>query len=234
LDIGIDWLKVLGLPVLLFSIVVHEFGHAYVAYRGGDMTAAYLGRMTLNPIAHLDPIGTVLIPLIQFFSPQPIPLIGWAKPVPINPLRFRSSEWELFVSLAGPCANLALVAISAVLMKIALLVGIAEITVTPFGPVVGAGSKAFMPIVAILGYFIWINIALAVFNLIPIPPLDGSHVLYRLLVSARSPLAESYAALGRYGYLILMVIVITPLWRLFSHLIGTCGDLVYRLISWGP
>jgi len=234
LDISsVDLLKLLGLPVLLFSIVVHEFGHAYMAYRAGDMTAAYLGRMTLNPIAHLDPIGTVLIPLIQFFSPQPVPLIGWAKPVPINPLRFRSSEWEIFVSLAGPCSNLILVAISAVLMKIALLSGVAEITVTPYGPMIVAGSNVFTPVVAILEFFIWINIALAVFNLVPIPPLDGSHVVYRLLASARSPLAEAYAALGRYGYIILLVIVISPAWRLFAFLIHMCVSAVYRLISWG-
>ena len=208
--------RVLALPVLLFSIVVHEYSHALVAYRAGDTTAAQAGRLTLNPLVHLDPIGTVLIPIIQFFGPSGLPLIGWAKPVPVNPLRFRSSEWDIFVSLAGPASNFLLVVIAAVLMKLAVVTGM----LTP----------AMKPLIMILVFFITINVCLGIFNLLPIPPLDGSHVLLRLLVSARSPLAERYEALAPYGYVILMLILISPASRFFLWIVGFCRDLVFRFI----
>jgi len=209
--------RILALPVLLFSIVVHEFSHAYAAYRAGDMTAAAQGRLTLNPLAHIDPIGTVLIPLLQFFGPQGLPLIGWAKPVPVNPSRFRSSDWDIFVSLAGPGSNFILAAIAAVVLKIIVMAGVA------FTP-------AMQPVFVVLMFFIGINVALGIFNLIPIPPLDGSRVLYRLLVSARSPWADRYAALEPYGYFILILILVTPASRLFSGIVQSCLGLVMRFV----
>jgi len=201
--------RILALPVLLFSIVVHEFAHAYAAYRAGDMTAAYQGRLTLNPLAHLDPIGTVLIPILQFFGPSNLPLIGWAKPVPVNPLRFRSSEWDIFVSLAGPGSNFSLAILSAILLKILVMTG-------------AVPSPALQPLVTVLMFFVGINVALGVFNLIPIPPLDGSRVLYRLLASARSPLADRYAAIEPYGYFILILILVTPASKLFYWMVHFC------------
>ena len=209
--------RILALPVLLFSIVVHEFAHAYAAYRAGDMTAASQGRLTLNPLAHIDPIGTVLIPLFQFFGPQGLPLIGWAKPVPVNPLRFRSSEWDIFVSLAGPGSNFLLAVASAVVLKLLLIVG--------------AITSLTSPLFLVLLFFIDINVALGVFNLIPIPPLDGSRVLYRVLASARSPLADLYAAIEPYGYFILILILVTPASRLFGVLIHYCEMLVFRIVA---
>jgi len=197
--------RILVLPVLLFSIVVHEFAHAYTAYRAGDMTAAAQGRLTLNPISHIDPIGTVLVPLIQFMAPGQLPLIGWAKPVPVNPLRFRSSEWDIFVSLAGPGSNFALVFVSALVWKVMILTGV---------------GLSLRPLIIVLDYFVRINLALGVFNLIPVPPLDGSRVVYKLLAAGRSNLADLYAALERYGYFILILIMISPLWRVFVWIIN--------------
>lgn len=220
--------RILGLPVLLFSIVVHEYSHAYVAYRAGDDTAARLGRLTLNPVAHIDPIGTLLIPLIQFLSPVGLPLIGWAKPVPVNPLRFRSSEWDIFVSLAGPGSNLVLAVIAAVGLKMCVLAGL--IHLTPLGLFVASHSSAVSPIVSVLLFFLTINIALAIFNLIPIPPLDGSHVIYRVLVSARSPLAELYERIAPYGYFILILILVTPASRFFGWIVQACENFIFRFI----
>ncbi len=208
--------RILALPVLLFSIVVHEVAHAYIAFRAGDDTAALQGRLTLNPLAHLDPIGTVVIPIIQFFGPG-LPLIGWAKPVPVNPLRFRSSEWDIFVSLAGPGSNLVLVALAAVLMKLAVLTGL-----------ISAPGMEWLFVV--LMFFITINVCLAIFNLIPIPPLDGSHVVQRFLIAARSPLADRYAAIAPYGYIILLLILFSPLSRVFHWIINACLKVVLRFI----
>jgi Zn-dependent protease len=209
--------RILALPVLLFSIVVHEFAHAYAAYRAGDTTAASQGRLTLNPLAHIDPIGTVLIPLFQFFGPQGLPLIGWAKPVPVNPLRFRSSEWDIFVSLAGPGSNFVLAAIAAVVLKVVVMLG-------------AAFTPAMQPVFVVLMFFVAINVSLGVFNLIPIPPLDGSRVLYRILASARSPLADMYASLEQYGYFILILILVTPASRLFTGIVQFCLHLIMRFI----
>jgi len=216
--------RILALPVLLLSIVIHEFSHAYVAYRAGDMTAASQGRLTLNPLAHIDPIGTIVVPLLQFMLPGRLPLIGWAKPVPVNPLHFRSAEWDIFVSLAGPGSNFALVVLSAILLKISVLTGLVN------APALLGIVQRAEPLGTVLLYFIMINIALGIFNLIPIPPLDGSRVLYRLLASARSPLADHYAAIEPYGYFILILILMTPAWRLFGWIASTCQLLVFRLI----
>jgi Zn-dependent protease len=207
---------ILALPVLLFSIVLHEFAHAYTAYLAGDTTAASQGRLTLNPIAHIDPIGTVVIPLIQFLSPVGLPLIGWAKPVPVNPLRFRSSEWDIFVSMAGPGSNFILVVITTLIFKILVLAGV---------------YSSLGPLLTVLNYFILINLALGIFNLIPIPPLDGSRVVYRLLASGGSPLADKYAAIEPYGFIILILILMTPLWKVFGWVIRSAYQTIIRFIA---
>jgi len=219
--------RILALPVLLFSIVLHEFSHAYMAYRAGDMTAAAQGRLTLNPLVHLDPVGTVLIPILQFLY-QGLPLIGWARPVPVNPLKFRSSEWDIFVSLAGPGSNLLLAITAAILLKIGIVTGLVSEQAL-LGVLVHAAVKPEL-IGLVLFYFIEINIALGLFNLIPIPPLDGSRVVYRFLASARSPLADAYAALERYGYIILILIIVSPVGNFFFGIIYYCQSLVMRLI----
>lgn len=225
---GISGDRLLQLPVLLFSVVIHEYAHARSAYWAGDDTAASQGRMSLNPLVHIDPWGTILVPLFLTLSRAGF-IIGWARPVPVNPLRFRSSEWDLFVSLAGPGSNLILALVAAVLLKLLLAFGVVNgdvlITYLRYGY-----TPEPEPLGLVLLFFITLNILLALFNLIPIPPLDGSRVVYRFLASARSPLAERYVALEQYGMIILIILLISPLWRYFGILVGKATLLVLRFV----
>lgn len=170
-----------SLPVFLISIVIHEYAHGWVAYKLGDPTAKYAGRLTLNPIAHIDPVGTVVLPLFLLMMRSPV-VFGWAKPVPITYSNLRNPKKDiLWVGLAGPASNLGLAFISSLLLK--------------------AGIFASVPLVKLfLFYAILINLILAVFNAIPVPPLDGSRILLGLLPPE---FAASYARLEPYGILIL-------------------------------
>jgi Zn-dependent protease len=180
--------------VLIFSVVVHEVAHAWQARREGDLTAEQLGRITLNPLPHLDPIGSVLVPLALHFSGSSF-LFGWAKPVPVNPANYRDYVWgDVRVSLAGIVSNLGLAVLATLASVVVLKV---EAGMGPLGGVTGALSQMAM-------YGILINVVLATFNLIPIPPLDGSHVLYHMLPRR---LALPYRRAGRYGLLVLMGIM---------------------------
>lgn len=181
------------LPVLLMSVVVHEVAHALVAKWEGDDTAYRLGRITLNPIPHLDLMGSVVVPLILFFAPGNF-IFGWAKPVPVNPRNFRNYvSGDIKVSLAGIVSNLILAAI------FTLLLGVLQF----MGARVGyGGAIAFLSQAAYFG--LYINLILAFFNLIPIPPLDGSHVVYHLLPPG---VRNRYRELGRYGIGIVMMMV---------------------------
>ncbi len=182
------------LPVLLFSVVVHEVAHALVAKWEGDPTAERLGRLTLNPIPHLDLMGSFIVPLVLFFMPVNF-IFGWAKPVPVNPNNFRDYRGgDIRVSLAGITANLGLAFLCTLFLGVLLKLGGAG---GPPGPVLGV-------LVTAAHFGLFINLILAVFNLIPLPPLDGSHVVYHLLPPA---LAVRYRAAGRYGILILMGLV---------------------------
>jgi Zn-dependent protease len=181
------------LPVLLFSVVIHEVAHAQVALWEGDDTAARLGRITLNPIPHLDPVGSVLVPLLMFFLLPGGFIFGWAKPVPVNPHNFRDyRRGDIRVSLAGVTANFMLATVCALLLGPVLLL-------TEGG---AAGIGGFLYEVLTVG--ILINLILAVFNLIPIPPLDGSHVVSHLLPSRA---AAKYREVGRYGIGLLMLLL---------------------------
>ncbi|HET9949565.1 MAG TPA: site-2 protease family protein [Longimicrobiales bacterium] len=179
--------------VLIFSVVVHEVAHAWQARREGDTTAEQLGRITLNPIPHLDPIGSVVIPLLLAWQGGII--FGWAKPVPVNPLNYRSPvAGDIRVSLAGIVSNLGLAALATLLAAI----------VTKLSWMTGSFGGPWSVALHTLDYAIVINLVLAFFNLIPIPPLDGSHVVAHALPA---PLARRYRELGRYGLLIVMAIV---------------------------
>lgn len=182
---------VLLIVVLIASVVVHEVAHAWQARREGDDTAERLGRITLNPIPHLDPVGSFIVPLALHLTGSGF-LFGWAKPVPVNPANYRSYRWgDIRVSLAGIVSNLLLAL---------LATGMAAL-VFRFG---GVGAQQG-PVAAALAqmalYGILINLILAFFNLIPIPPLDGSHVVYHLLPRG---VREQYQQAGRYGILVLM------------------------------
>jgi Zn-dependent protease len=185
---------ILFLPILLFSVVLHEFAHGWVARREGDDTAYMLGRLTLNPVPHIDLFGSILLPLMLVLMRSNF-LIGWAKPVPVNPRNYRNyRRGDIRVSLAGIVVNL-LLALSATLLLI-LIIHL-ERLLPGLGPSLEILGR-------MLQYGVLINLVLAFFNLIPIPPLDGSHVLYHLLPPR---LGMAYRGLQQYGMLILLAVM---------------------------
>ncbi len=191
-------------PPFLLAITFHEFAHGYAAFRLGDTTARDAGRLSMNPLRHLDPIG-----VIAFF----IVKIGWARPVPVNPARLNNPARDmLYVSLAGPAANLLLAAASAaVLRMLALTAGILP-------------QSFVYPAVNMAAASVWINIVLAVFNLVPIPPLDGSELLMRILPA---DLARGYARLAPFGFIILLVLFYTGILpRLLAPFLNLADQLV--------
>lgn len=182
-------------PVLLMSIVIHEVAHAWQARREGDFTADRLGRITLNPLPHLDPFGSVILPLILIFTQSSV-FFGWAKPVPVDPGNYRELKaGDIRVSMAGIVSNLAL----------ALIFTLVGSGLALLGP---GGVDPIVLEVCLLA--ITVNLMLAFFNLIPIPPLDGSHVVHRLLPD---PLASAYRRMGRFGFLIIIALVFVPPFR---------------------
>ena len=201
-------------PVLLFSVVVHEVAHAWQALREGDATARDLGRLTLNPVRHLDPLGSFVVPLALYLLPGDF-LFGWAKPVPVNPRNYRNYRaGDVRVSLAGIVSNLGLV--------VACALALAALTALQGIPQVGGSLGAI--IVAMATYGIFINLILAYFNLIPVPPLDGSHVLYHLLPPAAG---ARYRAMGRYGVAVLFLTV-----AFFPGALGAALSPVSAAFSW--
>ena len=179
----------LFVPVLLFSIVVHEVAHAWQARREGDPTAEQLGRITLNPIRHMDPMGSVIVPLMLWFSNSGM-MLGWAKPVPVDPSNYREERaGDIRVSLAGIVSNLLLAVLFTLLGSFLVAIG---------------DGFAIRTLLRMCEWGIFINLLLAFFNLIPIPPLDGSHVLYRLLPSRA---AELYRSMGRFGFMAILALV---------------------------
>ncbi len=181
------------LPVLLMSVVVHEVAHALVAKWEGDDTAHRLGRITLNPIPHLDTMGSIVVPLLLAALPGDF-IFGWAKPVPVNPRNYRDPVMgDIRVSLAGIVSNLILAVLFTLLLAFLQWLG----TKIGYGTALSVISQA--------AYFgIFINLILAFFNLIPIPPLDGSHVVYHLLPQS---LKLKYREFGRYGIGVIMLLV---------------------------
>ena len=185
--------------VLILSVVVHEVAHAWQARREGDDTADQLGRITLNPVPHIDPIGSIILPGILAWQGGII--FGWAKPVPVNPLNYREYvAGDIRVSMAGIVSNLILAALAT------LAAGILVKLTSIMGPLGGASDLLFLT----LNYTIFINLILANFNLIPIPPLYGSHVLAHVLPVQ---LADRYRQLSQFGLFIVMGLVFLPIGR---------------------
>lgn len=192
---------------LVIAIVFHEVAHGLVANRLGDPTARQLGRLSLNPLKHVDPMGTVILPLILALTKAPV--FGWAKPVPVVKARLNHPRRDMMlVALAGPGTNFLLAIVAALLVSL-------------FAPLAaGAGWADFITRNAI--NFLMINLFLAVFNLIPLPPFDGGHVVEGLLPS---PLSEAYAAMGRYAMFVLIGLL------LLLPMLGPQYDIVGRFIS---
>ncbi len=178
-------------PVILFSLTIHEFFHAWTAYRFGDSTAARLGRMTLNPLAHLDLVGTIVMVASGF-------RFGWAKPVPVNPLNLRNPRIaDIWVSAAGPLSNLGLAIVASLLFRI--------------GDWPEVGQRLMIAAVVI-------NVSLALFNLMPLFPLDGSHIVRNLLPREY---AEPYDRFEQFAPWILLIVIATGLfWKLVGPIVG--------------
>jgi Zn-dependent protease len=188
--------------VFLFAISVHESAHAWMAWKLGDPTARMLGRVTLNPIKHIDPIGTVLLPLLALF--YHFPMIGWAKPTPVDPRNFQHHvRDDILTSVAGPVSN--------------FLIATASIIALRFLAMFGGANSISEPLVLLLWLSMSINVLLGVFNLIPVPPLDGSHVFRHLLPE---PLRRAYDMIGIFGLLLLFVAG-GPVIRFFSDAVRT-------------
>lgn len=198
--------RILFLPVLWISLICHEVGHAYAAYLAGDDTARLQGRLSFNPLHHMDPVGTVVIPILQIFVG--IPLIGWAKPVPINPARFRAGYWRIVVALAGVTMNLTLLATSLIVYKVAIVAGwVPGVESLQRGAPAPEGPGAMVALVLQLG--ILLNLSLTLFNLLPIPPLDGSHIFLYFIRTRDSVAFYIFAFLERFGFIILLLLVFT-------------------------
>ena len=182
-------------PVLLFSVIAHEYAHGYAALKQGDTTAQSLGRLTWNPIKHIDPFMTLILPAVLFYTTGGRIVLGGAKPVPVNPRNYRNfKRGDIIVSLAGVTVNL-LIALSAIIVFV--LVGL-------LGRVVPVVETTLAIIQAMMVLAVQINLLLLAFNLIPIPPLDGSHVVKYVLPLR---LAVWYQQVGRYGIVILVLLL---------------------------
>jgi Zn-dependent protease len=200
---------VIYMVVLLLAISAHEAGHAWMSYKYGDDTAYLLGRVTLNPVSHTDPIGTLLIPIISFTfgalggALGSIPLIGWGKPTPVNPRKWtKYKQANVMVSIAGVLANLILLAIGIVAAKVMMSQGF---TVYDFF------GKSQNPLAIFVGNMMTLNLSLFVFNLLPFPPLDGSKILSTFMPASFQPTLD---LLEQYGFLILMFLIYIGVFRL--------------------
>jgi Zn-dependent protease len=198
---------VFQIAVLIMSVVIHEVSHGYAAYLLGDPTAKYEGRLTLNPLKHLDMVGSVIVPLVSYYLGGFI--FGWAKPVPYNPYNLRPGRWsEAKVALAGPASNLALALIFGLFLRIGL----------------SSGSLSD-PIIHITGLVVFINILLAIFNLVPLPPLDGSKLLFALFPEKTQQFRRTFE---QYGFLFVLIFIFF-FWQLVSPVIAWIFSLITGL-----
>lgn len=197
---------IVSIPIFILAVVIHEVAHGWVAYKLGDPTAKHLGRLTLNPISHVDPVGTVILPILLIIMNSPV-VFGWAKPVPINFLGLRNPKKDIiYVGLAGPLANVIFAFMLAALFRLFPAMHSPILTEIIFSSIL-------------------INLILAAFNLIPIPPLDGSRILFGLLPPG---LAVKYMTVEKYGFIILFILLwlgfidwfVNPMVAILAKIIG--------------
>lgn len=199
----------LFISVLVISVVIHEYAHGWTADQLGDPTAKNLGRLTLNPIVHVDPIGSFLVPLLLYLTTAGTFIFGWAKPVPYNPSNLRNQKRDpALVAVAGPLSNLLIAVLFGLCMRAAILFNLPNISL----------------LIAAFELIIVVNIFLAVFNLIPIPPLDGSKLLFAALPSKTH---NFKVFLERYGFFILVFLL---LFGFFDFIIFPIVNLLYRVV----
>jgi len=213
--------------VLLLAISAHEAGHAWMSYKYGDDTAYLLGRVTLNPVKHTDPIGTLLIPILSFVfgaiggAFASVPLMGWGIPTPVNPRKWTNyKQANVMVSIAGIGANLILATIGFAIFKVLVATGV--FTVLNFNGQYLVDAGSLDPLLMLIRYLIFLNISLAIFNLLPFPPLDGSKVLSTFLPESFQPI---FNLLETYGFLILLLLI-------YWGLIGMIMRPVYTFVNY--
>lgn len=203
-------ITIFSLIVLLFSVIIHELAHGYVAFSLGDPTAKYAGRLTLNPLKHLDPLGSVILPLLLLFATAGQgPIFGWAKPVPINPYNFKDQKWgTIKVAISGPATNFGIAIFFGLLIRIVNL-------------------PQTVPFIELLGIITIYNFLWGIFNLVPIPPLDGSWILFRFLPQ-RFDKVKMF--LQQYGLFILIFFIF------FNGLtwLGALAQYFYQLVAGAP
>lgn len=195
---------IFSIIILVFSIVIHEVSHGYAAYLQGDMTAYYEGRLTLNPIKHVDPIGSILVPVVTSMLGLPF---GWAKPVPFNPYNLSNKRWgEFLVAVAGPGSNIAIAIIFGLIIRF-------------------SGLSLSSPFMVLSATVVLVNLGLALFNLIPVPPLDGSKLLFAVLPFRFQNIRYQ---LERFSFLLVLLLIMIPQ---FSTILGIIIGTVFTFIT---
>lgn len=210
----------------IFAISVHESAHAWMANRRGDPTARMLGRITLNPIKHIDPVGTVLLPLIAAW--QNIPMLGWAKPTPVDPRNFRRPVLDdILTSVVGPLSNLAVASGATIFLLLIKLTSVTgrQVIDQVVGPEPLRSQSVLVPLSVLFYEMMTINVLLAVFNLIPVPPLDGSHVLRHFLPD---PVRRIYDSIGIFGLLLLFFFGGNLIYAMVTPLVGAFDLLLLK------